>query len=353
MSKIEFYIIYKNTFKYINILQNFLSKTSMLDTKMTQLIEDLVNKHNIQIAEIKEKKNRYKNELKFHYEIFNKYEMESIDDVINYIESHNDDERRDKEIMDSWGFNTLDDVTEFINKYRNHICNNKTIEYLCHDDLMKNNYYSQLINSCYIINKQLKEEKARNERLYKEVTYLRNLYMEDSVVRERNSLLDLGIEDNLYIKSYVSEMINNQLDYDIIYKIIEDKKKTRKCDDNICIEFIPNKFKYCYHHYDLKMKKNTPKIINNQNYSSLNSWNEYKNYLENNINNENHYYELYISKYENNIFINNTPPKKGYKKRSSRNISDQEAITDDIIGKIRKSLNLFHKKKTYFERKYL
>lgn len=116
--------------------------------------------------------------------------MESFSDVIDYFETNYEEERKDEEIMAKWGFKTLDEITLFINKYRDHVCHSKPISYLTHDELMNNNYYSQLINSCYIINKQLDEKSKKCCALENEVIYFRKLYINDEEKRNINRLLD-------------------------------------------------------------------------------------------------------------------------------------------------------------------
>lgn len=235
---------------------------------MQKSVEEL----NKTIQTLTESKNKYKKELKYHYDVFASYGMESLADVIDYIDTHQEQEEKDNKIMESWGFNSLDEITNFINKYRNHKCNYKSVKYLSHKELIENNYYSQMINSNFILKEQIENKD-------KELEYYRNLYLNDHEKREENRKLDLDlrINDNKYIKSYVSDMIKNHMDDTILYNIINNKKNKRRCDDKTCIEFIPNKFKYCYHHYDLKIKNNTPKNKKEEkSYSSSYSWQEYK-----------------------------------------------------------------------------
>lgn len=333
---------------------------------MQNPIEEL--KHKIQT--LTTSKNKYKKELKYHYEVFASYGMESLSDVIDFIDEKKQEKEKDEEIMGSWGFNSLDEITKFINKYRNHKCDYKSIKYLSHKELIENNYYSQMINSNYILKEQL-EHKS------KELDYFRKLYLKDEEKRKENILLDSGVnENNLYIKSYISDMINNHMDDDILYKIIENKKKTKKCDDNLCIEFIPNKFRYCYHHYDLKMKNlNTPKI--NIKYDNIKKNTKIYN-IKININEipiiiEHHKYEqsnlkncqlvpyFDINKYFINLkvlfdkynlsFKNPNTPKINIKKVNNIKL-DQKKEADLVLGRIKKSLELLNKKKINKENIY-
>lgn len=142
----------------------------------------------------------------------------------NQIKEYKEQEERDNEIIASWNVSSLEEVTEIINNHNNHKCpKNKNVKYLSHKDLLNNNYYSQMINTNYILNQQLKEEKEKYDRIYKEVSYFRNLYMNDDDKREMNRKLDSleTKEDSTCWIEYEKSLIeyNNNIDKPIDYYI--------------------------------------------------------------------------------------------------------------------------------------
>lgn len=201
---------------------------------MTQSIEEL----NININVLKQKKENYKKQLvKINNDLVNlglddldtydnlkllyndnkeKYNVLNIYELLSYLLNINEEIGN---FLTYNGFDDIDDVMDFVSKYKNHICINKPTKYLNHDELIENNYYSQLINSCYIINKQLKEKEISYNNLLKEVTYLRNLYLHDDGTRKINRLLD--IKDVMVRPSKVSL---NKAYYDRYFKILLNKK---------------------------------------------------------------------------------------------------------------------------------
>lgn len=144
------------------------------------------------------------------------------------------------------------------------------------------------------------------------------------------------------------------MDDTILYNIINNKKNKRRCDDKTCIEFIPNKFKYCYHHYDLKIKNNTPKNKKEEkSYSSSYSWQEYKLHYDFMKTYNDNYEDLYISKYKNILFEKTNTPKKNKKTiNKEKPKQDQEKEAKMALGRIKKSLELLNKKKINKENIY-
>lgn len=146
--------------------------------------------------------------------------------------------------------------------------------------------------------------------------------------------------ENTYITQYVSDMINYHLYDNIVYNIIEKKKNTKKCLYNTCINFIPNKYLYCYHHCDIEMKKNKNNInIKNENSKELdlnsNSWISYKNYLKDSNDLQNIYYDKWIFSLINNK-KNNKIQKKVIRKEYTKR--DQDQTINGILDKLSKKV---------------
>lgn len=307
----------------------------------------------------------------------NNYGIKSCDDLYSKLDHY-------FKIMKLLKNNNIDDLNIYINK-------TKDIKYLSHDDLLNNNYYSQMINTNYILTEQLKNKTKQYDYIYMEVTYFRNMYMNDDVQRKKNYLLDSDEstdnintiqfdkikllekenEDLLYKinklelnfnekentpinnYSYITEIVNKNLHSDIIYKIIYEKRKTKKCNNNTCIKFIPNKFNLCYYHlvekkksniinntmiYNLKINiKNIPVIVEHHKYEQTNPKDcQLVHYYDINK----HYKDLLLLFNKYNLSFNNKKRKQkdlNTPKRNNYGQIDQVAEINKILDKLVKS----------------
>lgn len=170
----------------------------------------------------------FKNVTKKSLYIDNQNLFKKLKDAIEEINQFKKDEKDDKILIESWGFNNLNEITEFINKYKNHNCmeDGDRIQY----EIVRGNNDKNL----YKIKNMEKEIILLKEEIIKKDDAITNLTNKYFKLKKNKDYMNNFLKDNKF-NSFESlkEFIDKYNKLDIKKEVNKQSGTTDNIVDNI------------------------------------------------------------------------------------------------------------------------